>query len=338
MTKHNRDDKKNKVIPFPFLDRRLLEKGLEALHRREFQEAVEFLTEASELNDKDEDIQTGLVLAFFESGQLQHAQKQAEYMLHNGIGDYLQVVDMYLMILVQLHRYDEIVTTIEYLFEENKVPHEKFEHFSRLLEFSRRMAEADIKSSEVEDDSETHLQLFEIKDQQEQMMLAKELAEKNIVHNVKEILFYLRSEEGHPFFKTLLLDVLKQYLYNKEVIVEKMGNIKSFVPAHLPDFEHFQQRVEMLKVLEEKMEQDDPILLEHAASLVNRHLFLMYPIELEPFSIETWSAAYHTLAIDYLGMDLAVDEMLEKYCVEEEDYHAAITYIEAIEEFSYPKI
>ena len=58
-----------------------------------------------------------------------------------GIGDYFQMVDLYLTILIQLHEYQEIVITIEALLDEKEIPPEKHDHFLTILQFSRRMAD-----------------------------------------------------------------------------------------------------------------------------------------------------------------------------------------------------
>src|SRR5690606_39227335 len=126
MRRPERKKTNSKIILFPDLEKRLLEKGLESLQQNKFTEAIDYFENAIEIEPESSEIHIGLVLAYFESGELHKAKERANYMLQSGIGDYIQVIDLYLMILVQLHQYDEIIATIEVLLEEREIPKEKF--------------------------------------------------------------------------------------------------------------------------------------------------------------------------------------------------------------------
>ena len=62
-------------------------------------------------------------------------------MLNKDIGDYFQLINIYLMVLLQLSEHQEMVTTIELLFEESQIPFDKEEHFEKMLQFSKRALE-----------------------------------------------------------------------------------------------------------------------------------------------------------------------------------------------------
>src|SRR5690606_14292053 len=111
-----------------------------------------------------------------------------------------------------LHEYQEIVSTIEALFDEKEIPPERHDHFLTILQFSRRMADNDINDIEEEpieapqEQSHTkELNLTSLKNIDEQMLVISSLAEKNIRPYIEEIKEYLTSEWGHPFLKTMLL-------------------------------------------------------------------------------------------------------------------------------------
>ncbi|HWJ79832.1 MAG TPA: tetratricopeptide repeat protein, partial [Niallia sp.] len=117
MKKHEPEQKEN-IIYFPNLDKRLLEKGLDAIQQKKYKDALPLLNDALERNPDNSDIKIGLILSYYELGMLEDAKLIAKGMLAEGSGDYLQVLDLYIMILVQLHEYEEIVTTIEVLLED----------------------------------------------------------------------------------------------------------------------------------------------------------------------------------------------------------------------------
>ncbi|WP_313801018.1 tetratricopeptide repeat protein [Cytobacillus sp.] len=336
MKKRDRKKLNDKVILFPDLEKRLLEKGLEKMQQKRFREAIEHLEEAIRLDPENSDIHIGLVLAYFEWGSLQKAKEIAADMLQKGIGEYIQIIDLYLMILVQLHQYDEIVTTIEILLEEKEIPTEKYESFTRMLEFSRRMAkeksEMEYEEAAVEE-GDTDIDLFAFKTQQEQMNVAAQLAERNIQSYIDEIKTYLHSKEGSPFFKTMLLNVLIEHAYDKEVIVEKLGRTLSVIPTQLPPVHMLPEIESLLCVLSSRIEHEDPILFENIKSLISRHSFILYPFQLDMHEEKALAAAYHTLIAEYLGLNIEED-LVFLYEVKMEEMKEALRELKQLEEIS----
>ncbi|QED48825.1 tetratricopeptide repeat protein [Cytobacillus dafuensis] len=340
MKKRDRKKLNDKIILFPDLEKRLMEKGLECLQQKKFREAIEYLEGAMALEHNDNEIHIGLVLAYFEAGRLSEAKELANSMLQKGLGDYIQIIDLYLMILVQLHQYDEIVATIEILIEEKEIPHDKLEQFTRLLEFSKRMIDSNQEIGLTEGPADEHepnhqeLNLISINDQQEQIMLAAQLAERNIRPFIDEIKSYLQLKEGQPFFKTMLLNVLTEHEYEKEVIVEKLDRKQAFKPANLLGVHEQTQMKRLFHVVANQLEHEDPILYEHIKSLIARHNLIIYPFQLEPFMDEVWGAAYHSLAAEYLGLSQSLEELSQLYHVKEEELIRAGLILMKIEEIS----
>lgn len=345
MKRRERRKKDGNVILFPDLEKRLLEKGLETLQSKDFREAIALFEEARKLDPGNSDIYIGLVLAYYEAGFLKEAKEIANEMLKEGIGDYFQTVDLYLMILVQLHEYEEIVTTIEVLLEEREIPVEKVEHFSRMLDFSRRMVDGkDVDETRIPEDTpepENHshiLQLFKSNDPKEQMLAIAQLANLNIMPYLEEIILYLLSPEGHPFLKTMLVNVLKEHGYDKEVSIEKFGWSKVVNPSDLFDIHANIQLNVIKKEIGNQLENDNPILFEHTVSLIERQLFLIYPFDLSPNDSKIWSAAYHFIALEYFGIEESIENISKIYKVNEEEVGNACSFIRKIEEISYPII
>ena len=122
-----RDDN---VIYFPGLEKRLLEKGLENLHRKNYDEAIALLESAINLEPKNNDSHIGLLLAYFDAGMVEHAMNLAKEMIQDGIGNGFETMDIYIMLLIQTHKYNEVVTVIEELLNESNIPEENAQHFS----------------------------------------------------------------------------------------------------------------------------------------------------------------------------------------------------------------
>ncbi|MBP2240625.1 tetratricopeptide (TPR) repeat protein [Cytobacillus eiseniae] len=326
------------VVLFPHLEKRLLEKGLEKIQQKRFREAAELLEEAVQLDPENSDAYIGLVLAYYEWGSLQKAKEHASVMLQKGIGEYIEIIDLYLMILVQLHQYDEIVTTIEVLLEEKEVPKEKFENFTRMLEFSRRMANEKVTNEMEEtaqEDTILEMDLFTYTSQQEQINVAAQLAERNIRPYIDQMKNYLQSDNGQLFFKTMLLNVLSEHEYDKKIMIKKLGKEKAVVPIELPAVYEQPEIASILQLLSTRMEHENPILFDQIKELINRHFFILYPFQFESFNINVWAAAYHFLAAEYMGIDSEEKQLSELYQVEEADTIEAHQFLIQLEEISF---
>jgi tetratricopeptide (TPR) repeat protein len=341
MKKRERAKRKDNIIFLPGLEKRLTDKGLESLQNKRYQEAITLLEEARVHDPENSDILIGLVLAYFEAGAYIKAKELANEMLLKGIGEYFHMVDLYLTILIQLHEYQEIVSTIEALFEEKEIPPDRHDHFITILQFSKRMADNSQQEPMEEEKEETHLKelkLTSLKNLNEQMLVISSLAEKNIRPYMDEIKEYLNSESGHPFLKTMLLTLLKEQEYDKKIVVEKFNEDLSIVPTELPDIQTQPRMKEIENILEAKLENSDPVLFENMKGMVERIFFISYPFELQPEAVSAWAAAFHLLVLDYLGGEPDVDDISDEYEISTKKIEQALAKIRELEEISYPNI
>lgn len=325
------------VILLPDLEKRLLDRGLERLQQKNFTEAVHLFEEAQKLSPEDADIHVGLVLAYYESGALQKAKQLAKNMLQEAVGDYFQIVDLYLTILVQLHEYDEIITTIEVLQEEREIPFEKQEHFSKLLTFSRKMADNKAVLEEMEESTIKSSKLLESDDANQQLLTILELSQKNIRPYIEDVKTYLQSEAGHPFLKTMLLNILQEQEFEKEIRLKKFGWERTIIPSTLLPFQENEQFL-MIRAELVQIESGDPVLFQHIISLLERHFFLIYPFEFEPKLPKLWAAAYHLKGYEFNGVKKSMEEIGERYQTEVNELEKACSFITKLEEISYPII
>ncbi|WP_394233140.1 tetratricopeptide repeat protein [Niallia oryzisoli] len=338
----NEKRKKGKIVSFPGLEQRLVEKGLENLRQENYYEAIELLEHATRLDSTNSDSHIGLLLAYFDAGLIEKAVALVDQMLQEGIGNDIEIMNIYIMYLVQLHKYEEVVAAIEGLIVEDKIPADKLEHFYRLLDFSQRMLENPVDLSHTEPAEDRWLNktidLFHYTNPEEQMMLAGELNNKNIRPFVNEITSYLQSKDGSAFFKTLLLNVLKEQEYDKPVEIQKFNQRISVIPEQLPNITENEQFEEIISMIGQRLQHEDPVLYGHIKALVERQFFMLYPFDLESITIEAWAAAYHVLGNEYFGNHDTEWELREEYEVLQADLSKADSFIRMIEEISYPNL
>ncbi|MCM3568366.1 lipopolysaccharide assembly protein LapB [Neobacillus mesonae] len=338
MKKRERIKKKDNIIFFPGIEKRLTDKGMESLHHKKFSEAISFLEQAKEYDPENDEILIGLVMAYFEASFFQKAKELAKEMLHKGIGDYFQMVDLYLTILIQLHEYHEIITTIEALLEEKEVPPEKSNHFITILQFSRKMLVNHQYESQLEEEEHGELGLFSLDDLNEQMLLVSSLAAKNIRPYLGEIEEYLKAESGNSFLKTILLTLLKEQEISQPLTVVKFEIEQTVIPVDLPEVREMPKMLEVKAALRNRLENSNPVLFENILALVDRIFFISYPIDLDPYSPSAWAAAFHSLAEEYHGIETDLTELAEEYAVNSEEITRAIEEIDRIEKISYPNL
>ena len=337
--------RKDNVIYFPGIEKRLADKGLESLEKKKFTEAIHLLKEAQEHDPYNENILIGLVLAYFEAGVFTEAKELAKEMLLKGMGDYFQMVDLYLTILIQLHEYQEIVTTIEALLDEKEIPLEKHDHFLTILQFSRRMAEHRQHGQEEEVAEEEEiitmpktLDLLAIDNINDQMLLVASLAERNIRPYLGEIEDYLQAEAGHPFLKTMLLTLLKEQEIDRELVVKKFALEETVIPVLLPEVSVQPRMIEIKDLLKNRLESNNPGLYENMIGMVERTFFISYPFNLDLESASAWAAAFQLLAQEYLGMEEDISKIASEYGAAIEEIEQVRGQIELIEKISYPNI
>ncbi|WP_442595312.1 tetratricopeptide repeat protein [Neobacillus sp. D3-1R] len=332
---------KDNIFLFPNVDKLLLDKGLESLKNKRFVEAVDYLEKAKELDSYNEELELSLIIAYLESGNLSNAKNLANECLQKGIGDYFQLIDLYLMILLQLNEYQEIVVTLEALLEEKEIPIEKLGNFTKILEFSKRKLESDyIKSGieSIEDDfqEEISFDLFQYENLNEQFLAVAQLSEKNVRNYLPGIKTYLSSSAGHPFIKTMLLQLLKEQQVNEEIKVEKFHQNLVINPIYLAEIAALADINEIYIILKRELEHDNPTLFESIKAIVDRHSFLLFPIERKPNEPIILAAAYHFLALEYFGIHMTIEKMVEKYEVDVRKLTGAIALLRELEEISSP--
>lgn len=335
-------DKTSNVIKFPNVEKLLVEKGLDCLEKKKFRDAIRFIEEARGDEPYNEQLLIGLVIAYFEADYLTEAKAVARDLLQKGIGDYDQVIDLYVMILLQLHEYEEVIAIIRALLEEQHFSSKQREHYQDILIFSEKMCEQQ-KNSPNDDTiqkeaSGSGTPFLDGLNEQQQLEQIKRLAEQNIRPYLQEIADFLQAESAHPFLKTLLLHILKEQEVEREFTVTKFGESKTIAPLSMPDIP-VQLQIDITTILQEVVASDNPVLYENIHSLVTQHFFLLYPIEFPSEEAAVWAAAYHLLGYQYYGYESAapLSEVASIYEVPEEQVEQSFQFILLVEKNTFSK-
>ncbi|MFK2824551.1 hypothetical protein QYG89_02410 [Bacillus sp. B190/17] len=317
-------DRKGNVFIFPGTSEALIQKGREALEGKDYDQAALFLSEALEYPlAEEEDVKMALLLALYESGRYENALRLCSDMLHKGLGDYYDVMDIYVLILMQQKQYDTIFSMLTALMEEKQLPEEKREYFERLLTLSKKM----IDSPDTE-----WKPLFTGKESlREKTLKLMELVHVNIHPYTAELTAMLEGADTDPFLQTLALNVLKEHGVEKPVNVRKFYFEETVVPGQLMDAFEQDYFKEVIRLLEEHLADTDPVQFEQAKEMVKRHFFLLYPFEPDKISPEGWAkAVIQLLRAYYSEAEPRANVELEK------DVEMSLAFMRKLDEISSP--
>lgn len=324
---------KDNLILFPGVDKRLFQLGMERLQENDYEEAKSLFQQAKQLGYQDFEVEMALTVAYYENEDYELARQSAEKLLHTGIGDYFEVIDLYLMSLIQLKQHEEVVHTIETLFEERQVPPEKYEHFHTLLELSRKVTNkmAIEPAAEAEIPSVRQLRQTPIATQMNEI---NALRDKNIVPYMSLLKDLLGDKGVNPFVQTLALNVLKEHQVSTPVHVEKFSLSGRFIPADLQDLHDLETGKALAAHLAEELENQNPVLMEQLLEIVKRHQFLLYPFDYTPEDPSLWAAAYRGFGHEMYGEKWSKEEMAEENGVTVKELENAVAFIFDLEQSS----
>lgn len=339
---NEKETKKSNVVMFPHVDKLLTEKALTSLENKQFLEAVYLFEEAKKLDQENEQILVGLLIAYVEAGMFIDAKESAQQLLQKGIGDYDQIVDIYLMVLIQLEAYDEVQLVIERLIEDQAIVPEKRDHLISLLNDSKKLASVQVQINKQPplDEELTNIgaMLNQSTNLEEQLIFIKKLSHQNIRPYLNDIAQFLAKDEGHPFLKTMLVHILKEQEIQQELSITKFGMSKKIVPYQLPSLQENSLFTSTVDLLKDTLESDNPIFYENVTSLVDRHFFLLFPLEFPDARPNVWAAAFHMLGLQYYGVDYIKEEIASLYHAPIKEIEQSFEFIQKLDENSYPII
>lgn len=297
----------DKVIPFPQLELRLLNKGRNCLEEGNVSEAIEYLEEAKRIDDENADILYTLTIAYVQQGNFTKAKQILEEMMRFGIGEYFDVVELYVTVLFQLHEYKKINTLLTMLLDEEQIPSHKVEQYTELLQLSEKLAkEMKIKQQRNPKD------LFK-GDFQRVIQNIMELDLEDIYTYLQEIERFLQNELEDPFIKTIIINALKEKGFEHEIQVNKFGKRINLNPAQYFSVQAVPFSLEVKQYIKEALSDDNPSLLENAITLCENFFFAIYPLEKEFQNPLQWALAIISITASYFSQNLEEIEFIKQY-------------------------
>lgn len=322
------DDKK--IIPFPHLRQTLVEKGMLALKNNQHEEALECFNQLLSMDSKHAEANLGKAICLAELGDLRKAAAICDKMLTEAIGDYFEVLEVYISILIQLEQYREAADLLEAVLQEETLPVSSAEFFYQMLAFSKKMADGrSERRISLSHEEIKHYSSLLAGDQIEKQLIAiKKLANKPNKAMLNELQKFLKSSSADPVLKSIVIRHLADEKINELVEIHKFSNRLVIEPAAAQNpFDHPQVE-EVNERLREMLESENPSLCEMSVQLWANVVMSFYPFPLPDYDSSVLAAAIHHESCRLNGLPAAAEELASLYGIALKDLQDCLIEME----------
>ena len=289
--KYGRLRKKENVIVFPGTFEKLVENGHVAVEQENYELAVEAFDQAIVYEPDNPEFLGPYAVALYETKDFQRAKEIAARLLHSGTADYVDAMELYLTISIQLQEYDEVEMTIDALIDEGIVPPDMLNKFNYLRELNGRLSER-----YAQDEPSYQMELFTLDEFMKMDALAQQYALASLEgSDLTDLVPLLEKivvrDDVAPLAITFALTLLHQTGHSDELTVRKFGWEKRVVPAAmtLPGQDDLTKQV--LEEVDRRLLQD-PSRLEMAQGLIEKFAITAFPFGWGTHQAEEVATAY----------------------------------------------
>lgn len=276
------------VIVFPTTVNRLLAEGMTFLKEEKYEDARDNLYQVLTYEPEHAAALGGYTYCLYELGEFEEALEVCRELLKIGPIHYLETMELYISILMQVREFEEAEKMIELLIEEKILPEERLEQFQQLRDLNERIA---ANASEKVDASLYAIDTFLALHPSEQEQLILDLPTTSYQALKKRLLAIIEHPEADLLTKTYILFMLYQEKIEAEVNVQKFHYQGTFNINNLPDPINNDRIRKITAIMEDELAKD-PTRLELVKELFERHIYLMYPFIWDDYNEAEVAQAY----------------------------------------------
>lgn len=296
MTEHKAD-----VVIFPKWKSSLEEEGLLALQAKKYPEALDYFEKLISFDAANFEVLTGKLICLMELGKYDEAEEICKNLMREDDDNYFQYLHIYLTILFQTNRYQELLDLLDEVFQSDDIPQDVRKQFWQLYDVTEKLNADDI-STEYYEDVDEFLASLNTKDVKKQWRFLSKIKEQDVHPYIKEIVPYLQMDYIQPVIKTALLQWMQEHNVDQNVEITKLGDSITVNPANLTDILTHPSSRQILLLLDD-VEQSNPTLYEFVQQLLFRYLFVRYPIMPKEEEAPALAKAFLDLGSSYLQLD-----------------------------------
>ncbi|MFJ7980924.1 DUF3196 family protein [Lysinibacillus xylanilyticus] len=324
MTKRKRHViKHDNIVVFPGAVQTLIREGHMYAENYQYEEAVASFEKAFLYEGGDENALSTYAYALYELKEYDKVKNVCEQLFAIGTTLYVEVMELYVTVCMQLKEYHQVESLITTLIEENVLPEDQLEKFERLRSLNQEVASNLQKKEDAKrllEEQEYELSKFSALTPNEQSIRLHRLMDTNVRQLKTALKEIIECPTIHPFVRSLALILLVEQEVSIDISVSKFDQTITVNPNNLVLPNQLPQYREVKKIIENKLEQD-PSTYEMVQYLMAKHAIVSYPFEWHPFEADDIAYSY----IDF------VQSMLGK--VQEMDYEI-IDFLQMLEKLS----
>ncbi|AVK84105.1 hypothetical protein C3943_11220 [Lysinibacillus sp. B2A1] len=318
MTKRKRHViKHDNIVVFPGAVQTLIREGHLYAEKFQYEEAVASFEKAFLYEAGDELALSAYAYALYELKSYNKAKDVCEQLLAMGTTLYVEIMELYITVCMQLKEYHQVESLITTLLEEDVLPLDQIEKFQRLKSINQEVArnlQQKEDAQQLIEDQEYELLKFSMLTPDEQSIRLHRLMDTNVRQLKTALKAIIECTTIHPFVQSLALILLVEQEVSIDITVSKFDQtmvtnpIKLVLPNQLPQY------CEVKKIIEHKLQQD-PTTLEMVQYLMAKHAIVTYPFEWHPFEADDIAYSYVDFVQSMLGkvqeMDYELIEFLQ---------------------------
>lgn len=308
--------RKGNVVVFPTAIERLLTQGMTLLKQELYEEARDDLYQVLTYEPEHPAALGAYSYCLYELNDFEEALEVCKELLKVGPIHYLETMELYISILMQVREFGEAERVIRALIDEKVLPEERLEQFQLLRDLNERIASKSIEKIDAELFSVENLLAMNPLEQEHKVM---ELPPSSYAPLKNKLIALVEHQEIDLLAKTYILFIMQQEKIEANVFIHKFHFSGEFNILDLPNPQE-SPRVNQVKAIFAEELAKDPTRLEMANGLYERHVYLLYPFLMEDYDSKEVAEAYMSY-LDFLftgEIDDASDDGLQSLIVEAE--------------------
>ncbi|MGP4067565.1 tetratricopeptide repeat protein [Halobacillus sp. B29] len=270
------ENNKGNIVMFPKWKTNLEKEGLQALKEKRYQDAVQSLQPLLDYDAANHDVYTGLLMSWIELGEFDEAEDLCKKQMKIEIDHYYHYLHIYITILFQTNRYQDIVDLLDEVFEAEDVPHQSRTQLWQMYEVSRKLLE-DYQREQGEKLINDFLAALEKNNIQKQWSMVNQFKKQPALPHVETFRPILKDNSVHPIIKSAVIEWFRDSHIEDQMQVQKFGQIMEVVPGKLNQLQS-DYIIKQIQMRLGGIEQNNPSMYVILDRLLYRYCYVRFPL------------------------------------------------------------
>ncbi|MCP3030494.1 hypothetical protein LF817_03990 [Halobacillus sp. A1] len=309
MEKQNGD-----IVLFPKWKSTLENTGFQSIREKRYEDAVESFKLLLEHRVATHEVITGLLMAWIELGHYEEAEYLCQEQMKTEEDHYYQYLHIYITILFQDNRYQELISLLDEVFETEDMPHQSRTQLWQMYEVSKKLLQ-DVHKEESDKLTSDFKNALGAGDLHNQWIAVNQLKKQPIPKDVSVFESSLVDDQVHPIIKTGIIQWFRDEGFNNKIRIKKFGSEWDVTPSKLNTFQS-DYIIKQIQLRLGSIEQSNPTMFDLIHNLLDHYCFVRYPLFPSEDEVDFVVEALKQLGHEYLQLPYNYDghpEEVHKY-------------------------